>query len=401
MRRGLVLLVALLVSIASLFGTAVAGPFGPPSVMHATSDDVPRQPREALPANLVGATAHAGSVTVIGEPGLEDTAQDLASKAQLALDEISADLIDGLPRPGAIEVHLVRDSSDLPRVAPQGRGAPPWAIGVAYPDLGIISVAMRRGGTYVDPVNTLRHELAHLALGAAIGDKAPHWLHEGFAYQHSAEFSFERSETLAGMAWLGGIVSLDELDRSFPAEESPAHRAYAQSYDFVGYLSRRGHWEDTDDDGDRWPFRRFLADLGKGKTIDQAAMKAFGKPMKLLFEEWRANLSSRYLLAPIGLMGLAAWVLVALILMLAWRRRRKQNRARIALWDVEERRRDREEQRAQAEVAARLAAITLASSPAGGALVVPPPATRLDGIDPLADDPATDPHGSTAARLLN
>ena len=58
-------------------------------------------------------------------------------------------------------------------------------------------------------------------------------------------------ETLAGMAWFHGIVPLDELDHSFPAEEAPANRAYAESYDFVGYLSRRGRYEDTADDGDR------------------------------------------------------------------------------------------------------------------------------------------------------
>ena len=187
-------------------------------------------------------------------------------------------------------MRLVRESSDLPRVAPAGRGAPQWAIGVAYPDLAIVCVATRRGGNYVDPMGTLRHELAHVALGVALGDKIPHWLQEGFAYQHSAEWSMDRSETLAAMAWLGGIVSIDDLDRSFPAEELPANKAYAQSYDFVGYLSRRGRWEDTYDDGDRWPFRRFLADVAHGKSLDAAAKKQFGKPIRGLFDEWRSNL---------------------------------------------------------------------------------------------------------------
>src|SRR6476646_7758011 len=103
------------------------------------------------------------------------------------------------------------------------------------------------------------------------------------------------------MAWFGGVVELDQLDNSFPREESPAHRAYAQSYDFVGYLSRRGRWEDIDDDGDRWPFRRFLTAVGKGADLDTAAKNAFGKPITELYDEWRNDLSKRYLLAPIGL----------------------------------------------------------------------------------------------------
>src|SRR5262249_4837397 len=128
----------------------------------------------------------------------------------------------------------VREARDLNAVAPPGRGAPAWAIGVAWPDLGIVAIALRREATVVEPIATLRHELAHLALGAALGDRAPHWLHEGFAYQHSAEWSEQRVETLAGMAWLDSTIPLADLDRSFPDGELVAHRAYAESFDFVG-----------------------------------------------------------------------------------------------------------------------------------------------------------------------
>src|SRR5262249_112235 len=150
----------------------------------------------------------------------------------------------------------------LAAVAPASRGAPPWAVGVAYPDLGVISVAARRGAQIVDVEATLDHELAHIALGAALGTRAPHWLHEGFAYQHSAEGSIERPETLTGMAWSHSIIPLDQLDQTFPQDELPASRAYAEAYDFVRFLARRGRWEDPSDDGDRWPFRRFLRELG-------------------------------------------------------------------------------------------------------------------------------------------
>jgi hypothetical protein len=285
-------------------------------------------PLEHLPAR--------GRLDVSYEPGLRDTASALADSADAALRDIAADLQE-LPAPREIHLQVVRDASSLAAVAPAGRGAPQWAIGVAYPDLGVISVATRRGGQLVDPTSTLRHELAHIALGAALGDKAPHWLHEGFAYQHAGEFSFDRMETLAGMAWFHGIIELDQLDRSFPAEEAPANRAYAESYDFVGYLSRRGRYEDIQDDGDRYPFRHFLTLVGQTGDVDLAATKAFGKPIHALFDEWRDTLQQRYLLAPIGLIGLAVWVLCAVLLALAWRRRRRQNRTRIAQWERDER----------------------------------------------------------------
>jgi hypothetical protein len=334
--------------------------------------------RPASAAPRLEPAAHAGRITVLAEPGLEGLAGDLARGAERELGRIAEDLIE-LPSPRAIEVRLVRDAHDLAAIAPAGRGAPPWAIGVAYPDLGVISVATRRGPVVSDPQATLRHELAHIALGAALGDRAPHWLHEGFAYQHSAEWSWDRTETLAGMAWFRSIIALDDLDRSFPAEESPANRAYAESYDFVGYLSRRGRWEDPADDGDRWPFRRFLRDVAHGSGLDSAALHAFGKPIHELFDEWRGDLGNRYMLAPIGLFGLLLWVLCAMLLALAWWKRRRQNRRRLAQWDLEERPSPREP----------------------GAQVIAPPYVPWPGEDPLAADPDDDDKRPDDPRWMN
>ena len=335
--------------------------------------------RPAPAAPRLEPVAQAGRITVLAEPGLEGVAHELASSAEHELGRIAADLLD-LPVPRAIEVHLVRDAKDLAAVAPAGRGAPAWAIGVAYPDLGVISVALRRGPTVADPQATLRHELAHIALGAALGDRAPHWLHEGFAHQHSGEWSWERAETLAGMAWAGTIIPLDQLDQTFPQEEMPANRAYAESYDFIGYLSRRGRWEDPSDDGDRWPFRRFLRDVGHGDSLDAAAMRAFGKPMHALFDEWRDDLGSRYMMMPVGLLGLMLWIVCAILLGVAWWRRRRQNRRRLAQWDFEEQQRMRTEPNAP---------------------VVAPPYVPWPGEDPLAADPEEDDPKPDDPRWLN
>src|SRR6185312_14190553 len=99
-------------------------------------------PLEHLPSH--------GRIETSYEPGLEPTARQLEGEAEDALADIATDLVD-LPTPRVIHLQVVRDASSLAEVAPEGRGAPQYAIGVAYPDLGVISIATRKGGQLVDP----------------------------------------------------------------------------------------------------------------------------------------------------------------------------------------------------------------------------------------------------------
>jgi hypothetical protein len=284
----------------------------------------PAAPESARPA-----------VTVTAAPGLEGLAAKVAARAPDSLARIADDL-RGLPVPTQVEIRLVPTSADIPDAAPPGHGAPPWAAGVAYADAGVVVVATRREHQPIDVMSTVDHELAHMALDAALGDRAPRWLHEGFAYLHSSEFSMERTSTLTGMAWFGRVIPLPEIDQRFPAQENAAGRAYAQSYDFVAFLAHRGRYADPDDDGDRWAFRDFLRAIGEGKDVHRAAIDVYGATLPELFDEWYQSLRERYLIIPASLFGLAVWIFGAILLVLAWMRRRRQKHRRLAQMEIEE-----------------------------------------------------------------
>ena len=292
----------------------------------------------ALPATAAAVelpiTERGPGVVVRAERGLEALAGDIAERAPRTLAAIAADL-EGLPRPSLVEIRVVVDTRDIASVSPH-RGVPPWAVGVAFSDAGVVVVAVRRKSEMLDVLGTIDHELAHMALGAALDGRAPRWLNEGFAYLHSSDWSFERFRTLVGMAWSGNTIALPELDRSFPAAEIAAHRAYAQSYDFVAFLARRGRYPDHDDDGDRYPFRRFLAEVAAGKSTSEAALEAYSATLSDLYDEWRRSLRSRYFMLPAELFGLAVWCLGALLLIVAYIRRRMKNRATLAQWEEDE-----------------------------------------------------------------
>jgi hypothetical protein len=98
----------------------------------------------------------------------------------------------------------------------------------------------------------------------------------------------------------------------------------------------RGRHPGLEHSGDRWPFRDFLARIAAGESPHDAAVTAYGAPLSALFDEWYESLRDRYFFAPAGLVGLGVWALAAVLLVLGYIRRRRQNRARLRLWEEEE-----------------------------------------------------------------
>lgn len=273
--------------------------------------------------------------TVRAEPGLAGVAARVAAQVPGDLDAIYADL-DGLPRPPAVDIRIVRDAASLSDVAPGGARVPAWADGVAFPRYGVVAVALRRGARDIDLPSTVTHELAHLALGAALGGRAPRWLDEGFAYLHSADMSLDRARALAGIAWGGHRYALRDLAHSFPAGHDAAARAYVQAYDFVAYLAKRGRFADDADDGNRAPFRQFLREIARTGGVDRAAIEAFGLPLELLEREWYEHVRRTYLWSLVGLFSALVWCVAAGLLVVGWLRRRRENRRRLAQWAIAE-----------------------------------------------------------------
>jgi hypothetical protein len=366
-------LVTVLAFVFALLGLAAA----PAKAGHAPANDL---------ALVDAARSPSGRVTIVAEPGLVDTARGLAKTADATLGAIEADL-PGLPLVPHIEVRLVRRAESLPAAAPPGRGAPAWAVGVAYPELGVVCVAARTpDGALNDVGGTFAHELAHMVLERALGDgRAPRWLHEGFAYLHSSDFSLARAQSLAGAVFRRELRPLAELEHAFPARHDAAQLAYAQAYDFVAFLAQRGRFRDEHDDGDRWALRHFLQGVARGESLDQAAKAAFAASLPELEQEWIEAAKDRYFWFPIAALGGLFWVAIALLAVLAWRRRRAEMRRRLARMEAEEVALARAAQLAQA-------ADEGGDDGRGGQL------TASYATAPAESEPSVSPSGPAAAR---
>ena len=257
-----------------------------------------------------------GRFTVVCFPGDAKLATSLLDQA------LRTDSFPGLPRP---QQHiLIAIAPDVRRFREWGGpGAPEWGAALAFPDSRrIVMQGHTAGSDAGDPLDVLRHELAHLALHEYLGDLAPRWFDEGYASYAARELM--RNEVLAANLALAlrGMPTFDELDDRFTEGATSAQAAYALAYRAVDDLASidagRGlallfeHWKESG-------------------SLDKAMRAAFGVTLASFEHDWRQRTRRRYgALALFGDLTFST-IVVLLIITPLYLARRRRDRQRMAV----------------------------------------------------------------------
>lgn len=237
----------------------------------------------------------------------------------------------------AIVVRLARNPEQMRRLAPRGAPPPTYASGVAYPALGVILLTKTAPETWTPPelAQVLVHELSHVSLRRAVGEgssELPRWFVEGVAIHHAEERSLDRFQVLWNAHVQEALLSLDELDGRFPARVHEVSLAYAQSADVVSFLRRE------DPDGIR--FRELVRHLRDGRTFDDALLDAYALTPTQLDREWNAAITERMGTLPMVIGGATFPAVGVVLLLFAWRKRRRQAKQRLGAMAAEEKAHD-------------------------------------------------------------
>jgi hypothetical protein len=196
-----------------------------------------------------------------------------------------ADSFPWLPRPR--ERVLIAVAPDMRRFRQwAGPGAPEWGVALAFPQSHRVIIQGRAAGSDAgDPLETLRHELAHLALHERLGDRPPRWFDEGYASVAAREW--RRDDVLATNVALAlrGAPTFDQLESSFNGGAMSAQSAYALSYRAVVELAS------LDPERGLTLFFRYWE---TGKSMDAAVRQAFGMTMSGFEREFQSRVRRRY-----------------------------------------------------------------------------------------------------------
>lgn len=283
--------------------------------------------------------------------GLAGYARSLMERVEEHHDRIYGEL--GIDSTRPTTVVILADQDAMLEEARRRFGSPPpeWAAGLAWPAHRTILLHVGVGPAELDM--TFRHEISHVAFGE-IGDgrSAPRWFTEGLAIRQSEGIDFQRAWTLTEASTVGVLLELDALDRGFPRSGARAGVAYAQAVHFVGYL--QGTYGEA-------AFRHLIAELRAGRDFREAVKVAFDMPLPAIEAEWLRSLKVRWGWLPVLFGSTTLWAGATVILVIGWRRRKRQRATRLAMLAARE----------QAEMADD---ITVAARPGPPPAPPPPPA---------------------------
>jgi hypothetical protein len=264
-----------------------------------------------------------GNVTWDFPRQAESEARDLIAAWRPAWDRIESDLGESLD--STMRIRVARNAAEMHALAPVGAPPPEYAAGVAYPAMGLILLTFT-APQGVEPPNiqkVLVHELSHVALHRAVnGNPVPRWFTEGLAIHQAGELSFERAKVLMRATYSSQRIPLSELSRRFPTRAYDVDLAYAESADIVRFL--------LDDPRGTAKLRRLIHGLRGGLDFAEALEDAYYMRPAQLEREWIADLSSRNRMFPVLVGGSVAWAVAALLLPMAYVRRRRRAREKLA-----------------------------------------------------------------------
>ncbi|HEY2377174.1 MAG TPA: hypothetical protein VGH98_14455 [Gemmatimonadaceae bacterium] len=256
-----------------------------------------------------------GRFTAVFYPGDDKLARALLQRA------LATDSFPGLPRPSQhVLIAIAPDERRFREWA--GPGAPEWGAALAFPEMRRIVMQGRSAGSDAgNPLEVLRHELAHLALHEYLGDIAPRWFDEGYASFAARELS--RNDVLAANVALAlrGMPTFDELDAQFGEGATSAQAAYALAYRAVDDMASM--------DPERGLALLFQNWRQTG-SLDRALRQSFGVTLASFEHDWQQRTRRRY-----GGLALFSDITVATILCLLligplYIARRRRDRRRMA-----------------------------------------------------------------------
>lgn len=257
-----------------------------------------------------------GRFTVIHYAG------DAALAGSILRAAVERDTFPWLPRATSrILIMVAPDAATFRAWA--GNGAFPWIAALAFVDQHRVVVQGHRApGSVGDPLQVLRHELAHIALHDYLGDLPPRWFDEGYASYAAGEERMDGFIQTNAVLMFRAMPTLATLDTMLSNPRATDARA--------GYaLSLRAVTELAGIDRERG-LGPLLRAWKERQSFDLALRRANALTAAQFEARWQQHTRWQFAFLSIAADSALAMAAGLLLLVPLHRRRRREQRERLA-----------------------------------------------------------------------
>ncbi len=210
---------------------------------------------------------------------------------------------------------------------------PHWGTACAFPLEGrIVLKSPRIAEVWREDVTVvLRHELMHIYIHRISRGSAPRWFDEGMAIYWSGEWDLRNNFDLVTAVLGDNLISLEDMEVSYPTEDRQVNLFYLESYSAVAFLvSEMG----------KQRFMSFLHRMLTTGSFEGALYVQAGMTTEAFEQRWKGWLSRNY--HPLYLLGRVEvlFFLFMIVLFVAYVARRRRYRRQLKQMEREEPRTD-------------------------------------------------------------
>lgn len=235
----------------------------------------------------------------------------------------------GLRDPGGpIRVRLVSENNEAVAIAPR------WAVAYAIGNASLVVLIPNRNTGYPDNdlETTFYHEIAHVLVARAAGRRpVPRWFNEGVAMVAARDsgpgWGLDDQSRLLWATIRRDGSQLVKLDQRFAEGPHAAAQAYSLSAAFVRYVQ---------DEFGSGALSRILAQIRQGHSFQTAFQQATGTSLYQAEEDFWQDLDLSHKWIPFLTSSATLWLVITLLALWAFRRRRLRDAETLAQWEAEE-----------------------------------------------------------------
>jgi hypothetical protein len=234
---------------------------------------------------------------------------------------VERDSFPWLPRTSSHIVIMIAPDADVFREW-AGRSAFPWTAALTFvAQHRIVVQGHRAAGEVGDPLQVLRHELAHVALHDYLGDLPPRWFDEGYASLAAGEERTEGFLATNSALVFRGMPSLAALDTMLASPRGTDARAgYALALRAVGDLAG------IDRERGLGPF---LAAWKARGSFDLATRSAFATTAEHFEADWQRRTRWQFAFLSIAADSAITTAVLLSVMVPLYRSRRRKQRERL------------------------------------------------------------------------